>query len=232
MKTKNVLLGLLLSLAGAPLQAQVTEHYSFSPGLVIPDGNGAGSSDARLVSGSSIPVIGSLSVDLNVAGNFNGDLYLYLRHEEEVTPGAFVADAFVVLLNRLGRAIDDLFGYDDSGFDVTLSDGAANGDIHKYRTVSTPNAGSPLSGTWQPDGRNVDPTLSFDTTPRTTLLNAFNGKNANGRWTLFGADIETGGTSEINSWQLNFTAVPEPQHWALATGIGLIAFAAWRRYLL
>ncbi len=29
---------------------------------------------------------------------------------------------FAVLLNRVGRASDDAFGYDDSGFQVTLND--------------------------------------------------------------------------------------------------------------
>src|SRR5262245_23113202 len=42
------MLSLLLALASVPLRAQVTENYSFAPGLAIPDGNATGASDSHV----------------------------------------------------------------------------------------------------------------------------------------------------------------------------------------
>ena len=64
-------------------------------------------------------------------------------------------------------------GYGDSGFNITLSDSAPNGDIHNYRAVFTPEAGSPLTGVWQPDGRHADPSMVLDSTARTATLSSF-----------------------------------------------------------
>ncbi len=154
MKAKKVLIGLCLVLATAfTVQAQLVETYSFTtfgtePSLAIADGNASGVSDQRTLS-SAITAIGSLTVSLDLSGEFNGDLYAYLRHDS----------GFSVLLNRAGRTEGDPAGYSDSGFTITLSDSALNGDIHNYRAVLTPAAGSPLTGAWQPDGRNVDPSV-------------------------------------------------------------------------
>src|SRR5213593_4387579 len=83
--------------ATLPLQAQIIENYTFStfsgnPSLDIPDGNPAGVSDHRPVN-SLITDITSLAVGLDITGEFNGDLYVYLRY----------GSAFSVLLNRPGR---------------------------------------------------------------------------------------------------------------------------------
>src|SRR5687768_8629147 len=108
-----------------PLQAQVFESYSFTtfngnPSLPIPDANATGVEDNRTIT-SAISQLGSVRVTLDITGDFNGDLYLYLRHDS----------GFSVLLNRPGRSASNLAGYDDSGFNITLRDDAAN-DVHNY----------------------------------------------------------------------------------------------------
>lgn len=185
---------------GLPLALATTvEQHSF-PGLElpIPDGNGSGLSSVQTIS-SRIISLSSLRLKLRVSGEFNGDLYGYLRHVQNGTT------RFCVLLNRVGRTADNPSGSPDSGFDVTFEDTAANGNIHVYRTVVTPPAGSPLTGTWQPDGRNIDPAEVLDSTPITTGLSSFNGTDPNGEWTLFLADIASGGTHVLERWDLEFT---------------------------
>ena len=89
----------------------------------------------------------------------------------------------------------------------------------------------PLTGQWEPDGRNIDPSLVLDTTGRTARLDVFNGLNASGDWTLYFADVSSGGTSTLNGWgmQITATAVPEPRAYALIARLGLLAFAVYRR---
>src|SRR6185369_669211 len=82
----------LLALASLPSKAQVTETYSFTLNRIVPDGNAAGLNDVRPLP-SAIGQISSVAVGLKVSGEFNGDLYAYLRH----------ASGFTVLLNRPGK---------------------------------------------------------------------------------------------------------------------------------
>ncbi|MBI5383957.1 MAG: Ig-like domain repeat protein [Verrucomicrobia bacterium] len=169
----------------------------------VPDGNAAGLSDHQTVN-TAITEITALRVRLRVAGEFNGDLYGYVRHVRNGVTN------FCVLLNRPGRTAPLPSGYGDAGFDVTFDDAAATGDIHAYRNVVVPTIGAPLAGSWRPDGRSLDPGLSLDTTPATTSLASFNGTNPNGEWTLYLADLESGGTNRLVSWALEITgrAVP------------------------
>src|SRR5213594_3804083 len=142
MKTKKVLLGLLPVLASAlTAHAQNFETYTFTtfggqPSLAIPDGSASGVSDLRSVS-SAITAIGNFTVFLNISAEFNGDLYAYLRHDS----------GFSILLNRPGRTADNPFGYADSGLNIGLSDAVPyDYNIHSYRAVLTPAAGSPVRG--------------------------------------------------------------------------------------
>jgi subtilisin-like proprotein convertase family protein len=181
---------------------------SFDVNKTIPDGDGAGLSDRQTI--GNIGMIASMTVALTIAGGFNGDLYCYLRHGND----------FCVLLNRPGRTGTEPYGYSDSGFDVTFSDGAAvNRDIHSYQAVIVPAPGTPLTGTWQPDGRNIDPASVTDETSRTAYLNNFYGKDASGEWTLFIADLQLDDgnfpTGVLQSWGLDITPVPEPVNVAL-----------------
>jgi len=195
-----ILLWLFLGAASGPrLWAQCVESYAFTPAATAPDGNAAGLSDVRAV-GSGIGVITSLQVRLQITGEYNGDLFVWLRH----------AGGFTVLLNRPGKTSDREYGYPDSGFDVTFQDGAGNGDVHQYQNVLTPVSGGPLTGGWQPDGRTNDPAGVTDLAPRTTTLAAFNGLNAAGEWTLYVADLAAGGTNRLVGWGLDLTGTAYP----------------------
>ena len=203
-------LGILLLLAvvgnATPLliQAQITETYTFANiNRLLPEGDLSGLSDVRTVS-SSIANITSVTVGLDIAGEFNGDLYGYLWHSSGTVTN------LTVLLNRPGKTASNPFGYADSGLNVTFQDSAPNGDIHLYQTNTIPPAGSPLTGTWQPDGRNVDPATVLDTSPRATALAVFNSLNAAGDWTLFMADMETGATNQLTEWSLTIVGQAYP----------------------
>jgi subtilisin-like proprotein convertase family protein len=198
-----MLAGLVLAAGGWQGWAQTTDTHSFNDlNKAVPDGNSAGMSDTRLV-GSPVVSISAVRVKLRVAGEFNGDLYAYLRH---ITP---LATNYVVLLNRAGRTAVEAPGYDDAGLDVTFAADAGQ-DIHLYRDHATVPAGQPLAGTWQPDGRTSDPGSVLDTSPRATSLLNFAGMEASGEWTLFVADMESGGTNMLASWELEVTGAITP----------------------
>ena len=117
---------ILLLLFGATslsfLEAQTIESYTFTTNRLVPDGNAAGISDVQNVS-SAIGAISSLKVRLKITGEFNGDLFAYLRH----------SSGYTVLLNRPGKTSDNDYGYADSGLDVVFQAGCLNGDVHHYR---------------------------------------------------------------------------------------------------
>lgn len=198
-KIKAMLLWLLMAAAAPPLLGQITETHTFTTNRVVPDGNAAGISDVRNIS-SAIANIASVKVRLSLNGEFNGDAFVYVRH----------ASGFSVLLNRAGKTPSNAAGYDDSGFNVTFATGAANGDIHVYRGASPPSAGVPLTGTWEPDARTADPAVVTDASARTATLASFNSLNASGEWTLYLADLESGGTNQLHEWALEITGAVYP----------------------
>lgn len=188
----------LLSRAGA------TEIYSYTNlNRTIPDGNVLGVVDSRSIT-SSIVNVASIKLRLKIAGDYNGDLYCYLRQVDSSRTN------LCVLLNRPGRTSANAFGYADSGFDVTFDDAAVTGDIHSYRSSTNLPAGLPLQGTWQPDGRKVDPSLCTDASARTTSLATFLRGSASGTWSLFVADVESGGTNMLLGWELEFSGKLAP----------------------
>ncbi|HOW64812.1 MAG TPA: PEP-CTERM sorting domain-containing protein [Candidatus Paceibacterota bacterium] len=215
------ILGVFFLITGLA-RAAVVESFSFdtfggSGSLVIPDGNPVGVSDTRTVSTSLGPII-SLTVSLEISAQYNGDLYVYLQHE----------DTWAVLLNRPGRTGANPFGYADSGFSVTLTDDSLRQDIHLYRDSVSPAPGAPLTGAWQPDGRALDPDSVTDAGARTSTLSGFTGLDPNGAWTLFVADMSSGGASAINGWNMEITAVPEPAAATVVCGVALSGFGLWR----
>jgi subtilisin-like proprotein convertase family protein len=197
--------------------------------LNIPDNASTGLATTLTVPGSQVVSSVMVSLNLSVPGGntgWVGDLYCYVQHGSEIA----------VLLNRVGRTADNPDGYaDGQSVAVTFADGAANGDIHGYRTVVSGNESTPLSGTltglWQPDGRTADPATVLDSSPRVSSpLSGFSGQSTDGTWTLFLADASSGGQYRLDSWSLSvqFVPVPEPGT-ATAVALALAAWALWPR---
>lgn len=202
-------LAALLICGSAPAAIVVNWDTGFVNGGAIPDGDLTGWQDTRTLSVAPGQTIGDLNVTVNLAGGFNGDLYAYLVHDS----------GFAILLNRVGRTASNPLGYDNTGFGPTAGgesfrlDDQAVLDVHGYQVSYTLNASGQLTGTWQPDGRNIHPLstgLAFDTATRDARLDSFNGLDPNGSWTLYIADVTSGGgLSTVQSWGLEVTAVPE-----------------------
>jgi hypothetical protein len=206
----------LLSCVGAvmlALSAQAGISYSASSGT-IPDGSPVGWSATATLS-DYLPSVSAVTVNLNLSGGYNGDLYAYLSY----------GGALVPLLNRVGVTDGNAFGYGTAGMNVTLAgDPGGYTDIH---WVPSPTSG----GTYAPDGRQIDPQSApsaFDANG-TIGFSAYNGMNPNGTWTLFIADLSGGAQSQLLGWSLDVTAeVPEPVNVALGVfgGIALIVTLA------
>ena len=97
---------------------------SQSVNQLIPDGDSSGLASTVNISGQTGSVA-DVTVNLDINGFWNGDLYAYLVH----------GNGFAVLLNRVGSTSSDIYGYGDSGMNVTFSDNAANGNIHYYQNI-------------------------------------------------------------------------------------------------
>lgn len=206
-------MAMALLLAGA---AGAQTNFTYNSGtlnVAVPDGNPVG-----ITAVTSVPVlpgnVSNVSVNLDITGGFNGDLYAYL---------AGPVGQFAVLLNRTGVTAGNSFGYSDAGFNITLDQSGAN--IHSYQLTLNPGGGQ-LTGTWAADGRNIDPqsaAAAFDSASTAANLSVFNNIVPNGTWTLFLADLSGGGQSTLVSWGLTISTVPEPQTWAmLAGGVGML----------
>ena len=179
---------------GFTINVLLADDESATVNRPIPDGSSLGLASVINVA-SPIGALTDVNVTLHITNGWNGDLFAYLVHDS----------GYAVLLNRAGRRLLDPYGYEDSGFHVTLDDQAAS-DVHRYRFALfgndfTPLAG-PLTNRWQPDGRTVDPGFVLDTDPRTAFLGSFNGMNPNGEWALFIEDDATGDVSTLVSWSL------------------------------
>ena len=224
MKISSLILALV---TGCGLVAQAGVYDStFSSGFAnsgnVPVGSTTGWSDSRTLSGET-GTIGSITVNLDISGGFNGSLYGYLTYD----------GVLVTLLNRVGVSSGNSFGYTDSGFNITLDSTAAN-NVHAYQNYSpTINGSGQLTGTWAPDGNTISPLsspASFNANPSGTGLNSFNGLSPDGTWTLFLADVVSGGgTPQVLSYGLEITTVPEPVNMALGIFAGLFVLGGlWR----
>jgi subtilisin-like proprotein convertase family protein len=113
----------------------------------------------------------------------------------------------VVLMNQPGVAVNG-FGASGAGINITLSDAGGT-------SIQSETSGSVLSGTYSAAG---------------SLVN-FNGAVADGTWTLYFADLSSGGgISTLNGWSLGITAIPEPTNLAMAFFGVLLGGAGAFRY--
>jgi hypothetical protein len=191
------LLALLLTAGAATASTIVTETFSMSTAAVIPDGDLSGLVQT-ITPGSTITTVDLLTLTLNTTGGWNGDLYAYLWHNGTLS----------VLVNRTGRTTALPDGSPTSNMTLTLADAAAT-DLHM--------ATGALTGTFQPDGRDIHPSVALNTSPRTDTLADFIGSPANGDWRLFIADVASGSEATLTSWSITLTGVqiPEPSAAAL-----------------
>ena len=174
-------------------------NSGFAHGGIIPDNDFNGWADTRSVSTMPAGVIMGLSVDLELTGGWNGDLYAYLVHDS----------GFTVLLDRVG-APGLSYGYGDAGMDVTLV--ASGTSIHGYGGGNT--FSSTPTGIWMTDNTSGS-------------LASFLGTSPNGAWSLFIADLSAGGVTTVQNWglQMDVVAVPEVETWVAAAVAG--AFGAF-----
>ncbi len=185
-----------MALVAVCAQASVYDE-TYTVNTTIPNGNPVGVTFSETVSSADLPagsVISDLTVGLNVSGGYNGGLVAYL-----VSPNG----TLVSLLNQPGVSGSNPFGYGGSGLNITLADG--NTSIQS--ASETP--GVVFTGTYGAAG----------------TLSSVNGSVADGDWTLYFANLASGtgsGNSELVSWTLNLTAVPEPADMALALFAGLL----------
>lgn len=222
MKKQLLATGIALGLA---VTAQATLYnYTYDiADTAITDGSPVGittsATTAGLVAANGGTVIGNVAVTLNISGGYNGDLYGYLVFQSN--DGSTTTS---ILLNRVGRGESGLssFGYSTSGMNVTLTGDTTQG-YQNIHSVATPGSGPYLA-----DGRTTDPNGNFSGSSSTAGLDIMNGHNANGTWTLFLADMVSGGQGTLLSWGLDVTVVPEPATWALlvfgGVVVGLVVF--------
>lgn len=172
------------------------------------------------------------SVSLTLSGDptgSNGDIYAKLIYGNQ---------ASAILLNQAGSGTsysNPVIGYQNNGLQFTfMNDQFATGitstDAHAYQTSPqySFDAQNKAYGTYLVDGRE---TITTGTDPRTKLLTAFNGLNPNSTlWGLYLQDFSAQNKLKVDSWAITFTTVPEPSQYAMLAGLGLVGFAAYRRY--
>jgi subtilisin-like proprotein convertase family protein len=209
-------------LAGA--QTYLTNSFTFATGQSIPDGSADGL--ALTYSLADLGTIDNVTVSLSTSGGATGDLYAYLAGPN---------GGFSVLLNRSGVTTGNDFGYSDAGFNVTLSDTAAN-SIQYYQNYGYPASlvSGQETGTWQPDGVNIDPQSAsslFASTGQTAMLSSFDGTDSGGTWTLFLADLVAGNQSVEGPVIVTLiTETPEPGTLTLAAVGGLAVLMLRNRH--
>ncbi len=189
-------------LLAAPVTHAATETRTFAVNLDIPDNTDPPTTFSQTISDSVITSLLKVEVGLKLAGTpvgsgFASDIFVSLNKDLTTTS---------ILLNRPGFSTTDTsVGATYDGWDVTFSDGAANGDVHLAALAT-----GILTGLWEPDGR-----IAATDTARPSLLAQFISGTGNGDWRLSVGDLADGGTMRLESWTLTFTGdsltpVPEP----------------------
>ncbi len=210
MNVFTVFLFILLAGATARAATYLPVTGSWNGSIEIPDNSDVGASSEITIVAPGMQYIESVTLQLEIEGGWNGDLYAYLVHDGNL----------VVLLNRPGRTAANPAGVGSSGMSVMFSALAVD-DVHLAL------AGSGFAtGTYQPDGRETDPSRVIGSDARTALFSVFEIEDPNGKWTLFLADQGAGEVSTLKSWSLTVTGVPEPTTTVLLglAALGLLGF--------
>ena len=220
-----LVLALTATLAEATLQPLLNYSQTFSGGTIL-DGNPVGQNfTGQFTAASSWDRVVAAAVTLNISGGYNGDLYAYL-----VAPDGTVQ----LLLNQPGN----LSG---SGMNVTLTSYLMNSG--GFVVNGAPGGDQTLTASTQPGIQSANDsggTLTGSYQPSDSLLyqSEYNAQHyggtgplANGTWTLFFADMTSGGgDATLNSWTLNLAVVPEPVTLALGLfATMLLALAGVKR---
>ena len=176
---------------------------TYTVNTVIPSGNPVGITFSESITSGDLPA-GSTVSGLSVGLDISGG-YNGGLVAYLVAPNG----TLVMLLNQPGVTGGNPFGYGGSGMNVTLEDGYTSIDS------SSETPGSLFTGTYGAAG---------------TLASA-NGSSADGTWTLFFANLDSGtgsGSSELLNFTLNITAVPEPAWWGVGSGLCLMGLCGVR----
>lgn len=195
-------LPLFAFLLSASADAAVTIVQSSISSTVIPDFDFTGYTKTLTVTADAgdvpplqeIYYITHVTVNLVFSDGWNGDLYVYLVHN----------NTMAILLNRVGRETILPDGSASTGINVTLDDNAPT-NVHTQAP-----ADGPYTGTYSSDGRTADPDEVTSADPRYATLSDFTGDSPVGEWTLFVADLGFGNQSTLESWSMAITAIPEP----------------------
>jgi subtilisin-like proprotein convertase family protein len=198
----KLLLPLLLCLFSASADAALTIVKSSISSTIIPDFDFTGYTKTLTVTADSEDVpplqeiyyITNVTVNLVFSDGWNGDLYVYLIHN----------NTMAVLLNRVGRETITPDGSSSTGININLDDNASL-NVH----TGAP-ADGPYTGTYSSDGRMADPDEVTSADPRTATLSDFTGGSPVGEWTLFVSDLGFGNQSTLESWSIAITTIPEP----------------------
>lgn len=136
-----------------------------------------------------------------------------------------------VTLNLTGGYNNDIYAYLSHGSTlVTLVNqitGTAGAGAGFSGVVLNEGAGSTIQGASGSPGVAFSGTYTADQN-----LNAFNGVNPNGTWTIFFADLSPGDISTLTGFSVGITAVPEPVSLALGVFGGLAAVFGMGRFFV
>jgi len=205
MKKIILVLGLTLALTAAvPATVIFTGDWSVNSAAgTIPDNSSVGITAQQAMgaayNGDGNSGISDVEVRLTISGGYNGDLYGYLMFDNGTSAQT------TVLLNRVsGIGVAGASGFDN----ITLSDAGTGGSIQSTVTAT---------------GGSYTAYHTLDTTADSA--GGFGGMNVSGggTWTLFLADLSAGDQSQLVSWGLNVSVVPEPVTYALGIFGGAMA---------
>jgi subtilisin-like proprotein convertase family protein len=187
--------GLLLGAAGTLAVAPTTDAALYTPGSTI-DMTIATNANQSSPPAVIVPVFGAATTVADVNVVLTGlthtnpdDLDIELVHTEGPTSKTAVA------------LMSDVCGTTNlSAATLTLDDQAP---------TALPDSTACGTGSWRPN--NVDSASdSFDVPPGGSALSAFNGKAANGQWTLYVRDDDSSGAGgSLSGWSLQITTAAD-----------------------